>query len=77
MRHQINNKADKLETYPTAEINVALGILQAGIHRKVGINVVDTDGKFKLHDVLNGIFKMHRVDVSLVYDAFELSFHKC
>ena len=48
MRHQINNKADKLETYPTAEINVALGILQAGIHRKVGITVVDIDGKFKI-----------------------------
>ena len=35
-------------------MNVAIGILQAGIDRKVGSNVVDIDGKFKymLHQLI-------------------------
>ena len=47
MQNQINNKDDKLDTCPKADINVALGILQAGITQKVGITVVDIDGKFE------------------------------
>ena len=47
MQNQINNKDDKLDTCPKADINVASGILQAGITQKVGITVVDIDGKFE------------------------------
>ena len=75
MQNQINTKADKLDTYPKAKINVALGILHAGINRKVWITVVDSHGIFKIHDVSSDILKTQRVDLSLVYDAFELSFN--
>ena len=53
-QNQINLKADKSDSYPKAEMNVAIGILQAGIDRKVGSNVVDIDGKFKymLHQLI-------------------------
>ena len=75
MQNQINTKAVKLDTYPKAEINVALGILQAGIDTRVSINVVDINGKFKTTDVSNDILKTLRVHGHLLYDAFEYSFN--
>ena len=41
------DKADKTDTYPKAEVNVAIIILQAGIHRRVLTNAVDIQSKFK------------------------------
>ena len=55
IQNQINNKADKLDTYPKAEINVALGILQAGINTKVLSNAVDIHGKFTIHALSHAI----------------------
>ena len=47
------DKAYKIDTYPKAEVNVALSILQAGIDRRVQINTVDIDGKVKINAVSN------------------------
>ena len=71
----LNLKAGKTDTYPKAEVNVALSILQAGIDRRVLINAVDINGKFKTNATSNDILKVQRVDGSLLYDAFELSFN--
>ena len=54
---------------------MALSILQAGIDRRVQINTVDIDGKFKINAVSNDILKIQKVDGSTLYDAFELSFN--
>ena len=54
---------------------MALSILQAGIDRRVQINTVDIDGKFKINAVSNDILKIQKVDASTLYDAFELSFN--
>ena len=75
MQTQVNTKADKLDTYHKADINVALGVLQAGIESRVIINAVDINGKFKIHDVSNDILKIQGVDGTTVYDAFEVSFN--
>ena len=69
------DKSDKHDTYPKAEVNVALSILLAGIDRRVQINTVDIDGKFKINAVSNDILKIQKVDGSTLYDAFELSFN--
>ena len=53
---------------------MCLLILQAGIYRRVLINAVDVDGKFKINGVSNDIFKTHKkVDGSILYDALDLS----
>ena len=52
---------------------MALSILQAGIDRRVQIDTVDIDGKFKINAVSNDIFKIQKVDGSLLYDDLELS----
>ena len=72
---QLNNKADKLDNYSKAEINVAIGFLQAGINTKVLINAVDINGKFKINAVSNDILKIQRVDGTTLYDSFDLSFN--
>ena len=51
------DKAFKIDTYPKAEVNVALSILQAGIDRRVQIHTVDIDGKVKINAVSNDIFE--------------------
>ena len=43
----LNLKADKIDTYPKAEVNVALSTLQAGIDNRVLINAVNINGQFK------------------------------
>ena len=68
----LNLKADKLDTYPKAEVNVALVILQAAVDRRVLIYAADINGKFKINAPSNDIFKIQRVDGSLLYDALEL-----
>ncbi len=45
----LNLKADKLDTYPKAEVNVALVILQAAVDRRVLIYAVDINGKVKIN----------------------------
>ena len=70
----LNLKAYKTDNFPKAEVNVALGILQAGIDRRVLSNAVDINGKFNMHDVPNDILKSQRVDGTTLYDSFELSF---
>ena len=52
------DKSDKNDTYPKAEVNVALSILQAGIDRRVQINTVDIDGKVKINAVSNDILNI-------------------
>ena len=52
-----------------------LSILQAGIYRTVGSNVVDVDGRFKIIGVPNDIFKTQTVDGSILHDALDLSFN--
>ena len=59
----LNLKADKLDTYPKAEVNVAIGISQAGIDRRVQINSVNIDGKFKINAVSNDISKFKELMV--------------
>ena len=75
IQHQIDNKADKLDTYSEAEINVASGSLQAGVNNKVLINAVDVNGKFNINGVSNDILKIQRVDGTTLYDSFEISFN--
>ena len=48
IHNHINNKADKLDTYMKSEINVALGILQAGIDNRVWVNAVDINDTVNL-----------------------------
>ena len=74
IQNQISNKVDKSDSYPKAEINVAIGILQAGIDNRVLTNTVDMNGKFKINATSNDILKFRKVDVTTLYDAFELSF---
>ncbi len=52
-----------------------LSILQAGIDRRVLINAVDINGRFKLNAVSNDVLKNQRVGGSTLYDALELSFY--
>ena len=70
----LNFKSDKFDTYPKYEATVALSVLQAGIDRRVLINAVDSNGNCKLNATSTYMLKIQRVDGSLVYDAFELSF---
>ena len=70
----LNLKADKTDTYPKAEVNVAIGILQAGIDRRVLSNAVDIQSKFKINAISIDIFRIQRVDGTSLYDALELSF---
>ena len=65
-------KADKLTTYFKTDVNVFLSILQAGIDRKIGSNLVDLDGKFKLFGESNDIFKIQKIDGSTL---LELSYN--
>ena len=51
-----------------------LSILQAGIDRRVLINAVDINGKFKINATTNDILKIQKVDGSIVYESLELSF---
>ena len=71
--NSLNSKSDNLYTYSKVDVKVCLSILEAGIHRQVWINGVYSDGKFKINDVYNDI--QIRVDCSILYDAFELSFN--
>ena len=75
IQNQISNKVDKSDSYPKAEINVAIGILQAGIDNRVSTNAVDINGKFKINATSNDILKIQKVDGTTLYDAFELSFN--
>ena len=52
-----------------------LFILQAGIDRRVLINAVDINGRFKLNAITNDILKFRKVDGSILYDALEVSFN--
>ena len=52
-----------------------LSILQAAIYRRVLVNAVDVNGKFKLNAVSSDALKIQRGDGILIYDAFELSFN--
>ena len=69
------NKAYKVDTYVTSEVNVALSILQAGIDNRVLINDVDINVKLKIHAISTDILKLQKVDASTLYDALELSFN--
>ena len=52
-----------------------LSILQAAIDRRVLINAVDINGKLKIDAVPHDMLQIQRVDGSLVYGAFALSFN--
>ena len=52
-----------------------LYISQAGIGRRVFINAVDINGKFKINAVSNDIMKAQTVDGSTLYDAVDLTFN--
>ena len=71
----LNLKANKLNTYPQAEINVAFGTLGAEIDNIVLMNAVDINGKFKISAVSHDILKIQRVDGTTLHDSFELSFN--
>ena len=45
------------DTYFKTDVDVCLSILQAGIVRRVGSNVVDIDGRFNINGVSNAISK--------------------
>ena len=57
------------------DVNVALAILQAGIDRRVQLNTVDVDGKFKINATSNDILKIQKIDGTTLYDSCELSFN--
>ena len=50
-----------------------LSSVQAGIDRRVLINAVDMNGKFKLNGVSTDTLKIQKVDGSTFCDALELS----
>ena len=52
-----------------------LSTSQAAIDRRVLINTVDINGKFKLNATTNDILKIQKVEGALLYDALELSFN--
>ena len=57
-------KSDNVDTYFKKDVDVFLSILQAGIHRRVGVTVVDIDGNFKINGVSNDILNIQTVDGS-------------
>ena len=75
MQSQINNKSDKAYTYLETYVDVFLYMWQAAIDRRVLINAVYVNGKTDINAVSNDLLKDPRVDGSLVYDAFELSYN--
>ena len=75
IQNQISNKVDKSDSYPKSEINVAIGMLQAGIDTRVSTNAVYINGNFKINATSNDILKIQKVDGTTLYDAFELSFN--
>ena len=56
-------------------MNVALGIMQAQIDRRVLTNAVNIQNKFKIIATTDDILKIQKVDGEILYDAFELSFN--
>ena len=68
----LNLKSSKTNTHLQYDINVVLGILQAGRYKQVGANVVNVDGKFNINAVSNHVLKIQKVDGSILYDALEL-----
>ena len=72
---QMNNTSDKLTTYSTTYVNVALGFLQAGIDNIGLTNAVDSNGKFKIQATSNDILKTQRVYGTILYDSCGLSFN--
>ena len=52
-----------------------LYISQAGIGRRVFINAVIINGKFKINAVSNDIMKAQTVDGSTLYDALDFTFN--
>ena len=51
----LNTKADKSNTDLKTDVDVFLSILQAGIDRRVLINAVDINGRFRIHAITNDI----------------------
>ena len=71
----LNLKSDKDNTYSETEVDIFLSTLQAAIDRRVLVNTVDINGKFKLNATTNDILNIQQVDGALLYDALEVSFN--
>ena len=71
----LNPTSNTLTTYLKTDVNVALSSLQAGIDNRVLSNDVAINRKFKINAVSTDILKKQRVDGTIVYDLFELSFN--
>ena len=71
----LNSKSNTLTTYLKTDVNVALSSLQAGVDNRVFSNNVAINRKFKINAVSTDILKNQRVDGTIVYDLFELSFN--
>ena len=57
------------------DVDVFLYILRPGLHKCVLTNTVDTNGKFKINASATDIFKIQKVDGSILHDALQLSFN--
>ena len=75
IQNQSVNKADNNNHYSKTDVDVFLSMFQAVITNRVWINIVDINGKVLITAVSDDILKIQRVDGSIVYDAFELSFN--
>ena len=62
-------KSYKLNTCLKYDVDVFLYILQAGIDRRVLINAVDNNGRFKINAATNDVLKIQKVDGSTLYDS--------
>ena len=51
----LNLKAANYDDYTTTDINVALTLLHYGIDKRVSMNIVDSDVKFKINATSNDI----------------------
>ena len=72
---RLNLKSYKIHTWLNYDVHVLLSILQAGIDRRVLINAVDRNGKYKLNAITYDISKIQGVDGSTLYDDLELTFN--
>ena len=50
-----------------------MGILQAGIYRKVPLNNVNIDCKFKINATSDNVLHLQKVNVSFIYNVLEIT----
>ena len=72
---KLNDKADKSDTYPKAEINTAILTINASLDNKCSTYAVDIQSKFKIKAISDNVLKIQKIVGSNVYDALSLEFN--